>query len=90
MPGFFIFRDVMFYVYLLKSQVDDSFYIGQTNNLETRLNYHNKGRSQYTKTKIPWIMIAHKAFQTRSEAMMEEKRLKNLKNRQAVLKSFGL
>jgi len=86
----FLFPDDMFFVYLLKSEKDNSFYIGQTNNLKTRLDYHNRGRSQYTKSKRPWIMIAHKMCQSRSEAMIEEKRLKNLKNRQAILNSFGL
>ncbi|MBS1539503.1 MAG: GIY-YIG nuclease family protein, partial [Bacteroidetes bacterium] len=32
-----------FYVYILQSDKDQSFYIGQTNNLDERLKRHNLG-----------------------------------------------
>ena len=80
----------MFYVYLIESEKHGIFYIGQTNNIEERLKYHNRGKCTYTKNKGPWILIACKQFTTRSEAMIEEKRIKNLKNKQAVKEAFGI
>ena len=80
----------MYFVYLLESQKDRKFYIGQTNNLDERLHYHNSGRSIYTKSRGPWILLASLNFKTRSEAMTEELRIKKLKNREAILKAFSL
>ena len=39
----------MYFVYLTESLKDDKYYLGQTNNLEERLKYHNTGRCKYTK-----------------------------------------
>jgi putative endonuclease len=46
-----------YFVYILQSEWDGSYYIGHTNNLEERVSRHNRGRSQYTKAKIPWKLI---------------------------------
>ena len=78
----------MFYVYLIQSEKNRTFYIGQTADLQERLKYHNTGRSKYTRNKGPWELIAYKTFPTRSEAMKEEKRLKSIKNRKVILEEF--
>ena len=80
----------MYYVYLIYSLKYGIFYIGQTDDLTQRFVYHNSGRSKFTKDKKPWILLAFKSFQTRSEAMKEERRLKMLKNKRYILKEFGL
>ena len=71
----------MFYTYILVSEKDGSFYIGHTNNIERRISDHNKGFSRYTKTKIPWKLLFLKKFESRSEAMYLEKKLKSYKNK---------
>ena len=43
----------MYYLYILKSNKIEKFYIGQTNNLEKRIFYHNNGYSKSTKPGIP-------------------------------------
>ena len=78
----------MYYVYLLESEKDRKFYIGQTQNLEERLKYHNTGRSKYTKPFQPWKIAAFKTFSTRSQAMVVEKRFKIIKNREMILEQF--
>ena len=80
----------MFFTYLIQSEKYDILYIGQTNNTEERLKYHNRGKCRYTRNKGPWKLQAYKKFSTRAEAMAEEKRLKKLKNREAVLREFGI
>ena len=79
----------MYFVYLLKSQKDGKFYIGHTQNLEERLAYHNTGRSKYTRSRGPWTLMAFKTFESRGQAMSEERRIKKLKNRTAILKAFN-
>jgi putative endonuclease len=47
----------MFYVYVLKSEKDGSFYIGQTGDRDKRVAAHNEGRSRWTKSKRPWMLV---------------------------------
>ena len=41
-----------YYVYILQSEKDGTYYIGSTQDLDERLKRHNEGRSKYTKTKL--------------------------------------
>ena len=74
-----------FFTYILVSEVDGSFYIGQTQNVEKRVVRHNAGRNRYTSTKRPWKLLYAEPCSSRSEAMKLEKYLKSLKKRKAVL-----
>jgi putative endonuclease len=78
----------MHYLYLIESKTYDKYYVGQTSDLEDRLQRHNENRCKYTKSKGPWDLIEYKMFRTRSEAMKEEKRLKKTKNREYVYYYF--
>jgi putative endonuclease len=60
--------------------------VGQTNNIEGRLFHHNAGISRFTAPYRPWILILVLNKETRSEAMLLEKKLKNLSK--IRLKSF--
>ncbi|WP_297694928.1 GIY-YIG nuclease family protein, partial [uncultured Eudoraea sp.] len=71
----------MFFVYIIESAVDNSFYIGQTKDLIKRVTYHNEGLSKYTSKKIPWKLVYSEVFNTRTEAIKRERFLKNQKNR---------
>jgi predicted GIY-YIG superfamily endonuclease len=66
----------MFYVYILKSQKDGTFYIGLTDDLKSRLIKHNKGESKYTKGRLPWKLIWYCVFNNKSKAADFEKYLK--------------
>ena len=70
----------MFYVYILESESNGTLYIGQTQEPEKRLADHNRGGSPYTKGKGPWKQIYLKSFDTRSEALGFEKKLKSWKS----------
>ncbi len=72
----------MFYVYILLSFLDNTYYIGQTNNLGRRLDYHNKGLSKYTSKKIPWKIVYFEEYKTRKEAIIRERFLKEQRNRE--------
>ena len=66
----------MFYTYILFSTKTLKYYVGQTNNLSDRLNRHNSGQQLATKNTIPWILITSFEFQTRSEAVHLETKIK--------------
>ena len=71
----------MFYVYILESKCDNSFYIGQTEDLEKRLDFHNQGLSKYTSRKTPWHIVYFEEYKTRTEAIKRERFLKKQRNR---------
>jgi predicted GIY-YIG superfamily endonuclease len=64
------------YVYLIKSDKDGSIYTGCTDNIEKRLDEHNAGLSQYTKTKMPWMLKWYAVFFQEADAFSFEKYLK--------------
>ncbi len=66
----------MFYTYILFSTKTLKYYVGQTNNLSDRLSRHNSGQQIATKSGIPWILITSFEFQTRSEAVQLETKIK--------------
>jgi putative endonuclease len=74
-----------YFTYILKSLSVDRIYIGQTNNLESRLIRHNAGSVPSTKPYRPWELIYFKEFNSRKEAMNEESRLKQMKSKEYIL-----
>ena len=69
----------MFYTYILRSLKDGRRYIGQTDNLEIRLKFHNEGLNPSTKNRRPLEILCYKVFYSRIEAIRYEGYLKSLK-----------
>ncbi|MBU1038995.1 GIY-YIG nuclease family protein [Patescibacteria group bacterium] len=67
----------MYYVYVLKSQKTDRYYIGSTGNLEDRLIRHNSSRSKLTKKEAPWKLVYSELYSSRKEAVKREKQIKS-------------
>ncbi len=67
-----------FFVYILYSEKFDKFYIGQTNNVLSRLERHNSGSEKATYPYRPWEMIWFTEKNSRADAMTLELKLKNL------------
>jgi putative endonuclease len=76
----------MYYLYILKSQKDDSLYIGQTNNLKRRLFEHNNGESKYTKLHKPFVLKYYEAYLNKDDSIKRETRLKQDGRALSVLK----
>jgi putative endonuclease len=76
---------MQYFVYIIKSVTNGQFYIGQTQNIIQRLEYHNTGRSKYTKNLAPWILFAIKICNSRSDAIKLERKLKNIKSKKLIL-----
>ncbi len=70
-----------FFVYIIQSKKDFSFYIGQTSDLDSRLNKHNEGLSKYTSSKIPWKLVYFEMYSTRAEAIKREQEIKLKKSK---------
>ncbi|HBT81139.1 hypothetical protein A3B26_02130 [Candidatus Giovannonibacteria bacterium RIFCSPLOWO2_01_FULL_48_47] len=66
----------MHYVYLLKSSITGTKYIGCTGDLKKRLVEHNSGGVSSTKRGRPWKLIYYEAFTSKYDAFKREKELK--------------
>jgi putative endonuclease len=69
-----------FYVYVLQSMKDFSFYTGQCNDLDCRMSKHADGWSKYTASKRPWKLVYFEKYLSRTEALKREKEIKNKKS----------
>jgi len=71
----------MFFVYIIQSQKQGTYYVGVTDNIERRLFEHNHGKSIYTRSKGPWVLVYQERHNSRSEAMKREFEIKSKKKR---------
>ncbi len=65
-----------YYVYILQSKIDNTYYKGFTENPLQRLAQHNAGEMNYTSKKMPWAMVCLFLFDTKREALILERKLK--------------
>ncbi|MBI1931536.1 MAG: GIY-YIG nuclease family protein [Ignavibacteriales bacterium] len=68
----------MYFTYILKSQKDNTFYYGSTQNLDARILVHNSGSVKYTKGHRPYVLHYFEKYETRKEAMKREKYFKTI------------
>ncbi|MCW3122576.1 MAG: nuclease family protein [Flavipsychrobacter sp.] len=78
-----------FYVYIIQSKVDRSYYKGFSEDPATRLSQHNNGSSTYTMAKIPWQLVYVEELRSKREALIREKALKKYSHSQ-IEKLLGL
>jgi len=71
----------MFKVYAIKSDLTGRIYVGQTQDLLTRLVQHNAGKVASTRKDRPWVVVKTVTFNTRSEARWFEFQLKKSRGR---------
>ena len=67
----------MYYVYILRSEIDNSRYIGVTQDLKRRMQEHNSGSVKYSNSKRPYKLIWYCAFRNKQKAYDFEKYLKS-------------
>lgn len=67
-----------YYVYILRCK-DGSYYTGHAKDVEKRFEMHKKGRgARYTRMHEPEKLVYMEEFESRSEAMKRERRIKTL------------
>ena len=65
-----------YYVYILQSLKDNTFYKGYTNDYVKRLEEHNAGNSRYTSNKTPWKLVYVEECKDKTTALKREISLK--------------
>ena len=71
-------------MYIIESEINKRYYIGQTEDLEGRIKRHNEGKNLSTKAYVPWHLKWWKEYETRSEAVRVERMLKGIKKRAGI------
>ena len=74
----------MFYTYILYSEKINKYYIGYSENVEERLEKHNRLHSGFTGRGIPWKLVYSEKFDSKSDAMLREKEIKSWKSRRLI------
>jgi putative endonuclease len=67
----------VFYVYVLRSQMDSGLYIGYSSNLRERLRQHDSRTSFATAHRGPWKLVYYEAYLNQADAFGREKYLKS-------------
>ncbi len=74
-----------YYVYILLTE-RGSLYCGYTDDVERRFKLHSKGKgAKYTRANKPIKVLYREEFDTKSDAMKEEIRIKNLTHEEKLL-----
>ncbi|MEC5158856.1 GIY-YIG nuclease family protein [Chryseobacterium sp. MP_3.2] len=66
----------MFNLYILYSNILNSYYVGVSANVEERLKKHLSNHKGYTAKVKDWTVVYIETFQTKSEALKREKQIK--------------
>ena len=67
----------VFHVYAIYSEYRNYIYVGLTNDLQRRVQEHNKGYNRTTKPYRPFTLLFSEQFPSRSAARVKEKYLKS-------------
>jgi putative endonuclease len=67
---------MLYYVYIIQSKKDASNYKGFCQDPYKRLVQHYNGESEYTREKGPWELVCLLVFESKTEALSKEKKLK--------------
>ena len=71
-----------YYVYIIQSMTDHSYYKGSTSDYYKRIEEHNNGLSLYSSRKIPWKLVYLEIHETKRESLIREKVLKKYSHEQ--------
>jgi len=76
--GCFIYKNIndIYYVYVIKSEIDSRLYVGMSRDVAKRLCEHNKGQVFSTKGHRPWNLVFQEKVGNRIAARKREKFLK--------------
>jgi putative endonuclease len=75
----------MYYFYVLKSELDNKFYYGSTNDLKRRLNEHENGKVTSTMYRLPIKLVYYEAYLALEQARLREKQVKESGSIRAAL-----
>lgn len=81
----------MYYVYVLRSEVDKKFYTGFSEDLKGRFEEHERGKVASTVKRLPLRLVYYEACLSKEDAQHRERYLKTYHGKQFIrnrLKSY--
>ena len=79
----FLFRNMPHFVYIIYSENSDRFYVGETLNVQRRIEQHNAGHYNHASTKFAndWKLFLKIECHNRTQALKMERFIKKMKSR---------
>jgi putative endonuclease len=74
----------MYYVYVLRSDLDRKLYIGYTADLRNRMRKHNSGEVTSTKSRRPFELIFYEGYKDMKDAKRREQYFKTAKGKSSL------
>ena len=78
-----------YFVYIIRSEKLDKYYIGSSSNPEKRLAEHNYGKANFTSKGIPWKLVCTESYDSKQEAQKRERHIKSMKSRKYIEQLIG-
>jgi putative endonuclease len=75
-----------YYLYILQSQSNDTYYVGVSRDPETRIKQHNQGVTKSTAHKGPWELKFSQIYENGRAAKKAEHWLKRMKSKAIIEK----
>jgi putative endonuclease len=72
----FYLYNYMYVTYIIYSSKIEKFYTGQTSDLDRRMEEHNRGKTSFSASGMPWKLLYFRYFESRSEAIKLESFIK--------------
>jgi putative endonuclease len=66
----------MFYFYVLQSHKDNDLYFGYTKALKRRVQEHNNGKVDSTRSRTPLELVYYEAYKSKEDACERERQIK--------------
>ena len=71
-----LFAFMAYYVYIIQSLQDNTYYKGYSEHPQLRLVQHNNGECAFTSRKMPWQLVYVEQMPTKRDALIRERNLK--------------
>ncbi|MDZ7719451.1 MAG: GIY-YIG nuclease family protein [Balneolaceae bacterium] len=73
-----------YFLYILQSEIKETYYIGSSDNPQRRLPYHNAESKGYTQRYRPWKLVYTHPFDTKQKALKAEQIVKKWKSKKMI------
>ena len=78
------------FVYILYSEKRSRYYVGETANIDKRLERHNQGRVPSTRYGLPWELVLQIEVASKTEALLLERKIKKRGAKRYIDDQFGV
>lgn len=76
--------DIMYYVYVIRSNKTSMLYVGRSKNLKRRIKEHKCGNVKSTKKMLPVTLIFYEAFLNKIDSVRRERYFKTTKGKSSL------